>query len=61
MAVWKRKAGPTFLALGFVFLGIGLVHQDFLLSFESGFFNLGVIFVLSGAVASALNRKSCES
>ena len=54
----KKPIGPSFLALGLVFLAIGFVQQDFSLSFESGFFNLGVMFVLSGTVASALNRRS---
>jgi len=54
----KRNIGPSFLVLGLVFLAIGFVQQRFSLSFESGFFNMGVIFTLSGSVASALNRKS---
>jgi hypothetical protein len=54
----KRTIGPSFLTLGLVFLAIGFVQKEFSLSFESGFFNLGVIFTLSGIVASALNRKT---
>jgi len=57
MANTKKTIGPGFLALGLVFLTIGFVQQGFSLSFESGFFNLGVIFTLSGAAAIALNRK----
>jgi hypothetical protein len=57
----RRTIGPSFLALGLVFLAIGFVQQGFTLSFESGFFNLGVIFTLSGIVASALSRRSPES
>lgn len=56
----KKTIGPSFLALGLVFLAIGFVQQEFLFSFESGFSNLGVILALSGAVASALNRRSRE-
>ena len=61
MGALKRTVGPSFLALGLVFLAIGFVQQNFSLSFESGFFNLGVIFALSGAVASALDRMSRKS
>jgi hypothetical protein len=57
----KKTIGPSFLVLGLVFLTIGFVQQEFSLSFESGFFNLGVIFALSGIVASALNRRSHKS
>ncbi len=53
----KRQVGPSFLILGLVFLVIGFVQQRFLLSFKSGLFNLGLIFTLSGAVATALNRR----
>ena len=44
--------------MGLVFLLIGFVQQDFTLSFDSGFFNLGVIFTLSGLAGIALNRRS---
>jgi len=54
----KKMIGPSFLALGLVFLAIGLVQQKFALTFESGAFNMGLIFVLSGLVASALDRRS---
>ncbi|MFQ5821340.1 MAG: hypothetical protein ACE5I5_15250 [Candidatus Heimdallarchaeota archaeon] len=54
----KRNVPASFLALGIVFLLIGFVQQDFTFSFNSGFFNLGVIFTLSGLVAAALRRKS---
>jgi len=58
MVDMKKTAGPGLLALGLVFLAIGFVQQDFSLSFESGFFNLGIIFTLSGIVAIALDRKA---
>jgi hypothetical protein len=54
----KKPIGPSFLALGLVFLAIGFVQQDLSLSFESGFFNLGVMFTLSGIVAFALDKRS---
>jgi hypothetical protein len=50
--------GPSFLALGVVFLAIGFVQQGFSLSFDSGSFNMGVIFTLSGIVAYALDQRS---
>ena len=56
MADMKKTAGPGLLSLGLVFLAIGFVQQGFSLSFESGFFNLGIIFTLSGIVAVALDR-----
>ena len=52
----KKKLGSSFVTLGLVFLMIGFVQQGLVLSFESGFFNLGLIFTLSGTVALALNR-----
>ena len=54
----KRAVGPTFFAMGLVFLAIALVQQGFALTFGSGIFNLGVMFTLSGIVASALDRRS---
>ena len=57
----KKAIGPSFLSLGLVFLAIGFVQQEFSLSFESGSFNLGVIFTLSGLVASALDRRAHKS
>ena len=54
----KRYAPPSLLAIGLVFLLIGFVQQGFTLSFDSGFFNLGVIFTLSGLVAYVLKRRS---
>lgn len=44
--------------IGLVFLLIGFVQQDLTFSFESGLFNLGVIFTLSGLAAVALRKKS---
>ena len=61
MNTLKKSVGSGFLVLGLVFLTIGLVQQNFSLSFESGFFNLGMIFVLSGAAAMALDRMSRKS
>ncbi|MCD6116386.1 hypothetical protein J7K93_05185 [bacterium] len=53
----KKDTALLFLSVGVVFLIIGLVQQHFLLTFKSGFFNLGVIFTLSGLVAFALAKK----
>jgi len=47
--------------LGLIFLIIGFVLQDFSFSFESGLFNLGLIFTLSGLVATALSQKPDNS
>jgi hypothetical protein len=52
----KKKLGRTFIIPGTVFLVIGLVQQEFTLSFKSGMFNLGIIFVLSGIVANILHK-----
>jgi len=57
----KRKAGLSFMWLGLIFLIIGFVLQDFSFSFESGLFNLGLIFTLSGLVATALSQKPDNS
>ena len=57
MAVVKKIVGPTFVTLGIIFLIIGFVQQEFTLSFESGMFNMGLIFFLSGLVATAIEKK----
>ena len=57
MSKAKKLAAPSMLSLGIVFLLIGFVQQDFRLSFESGMFNLGLIFTLSGLVAAGLEKK----
>jgi hypothetical protein len=51
--------GPSagILTIGLIFLIVGLVHQEFAVNFESGFFNLGIIFTLSGAVSWVITRK----
>ncbi len=54
----KKYAPPSILVLGIVFLLIGFVQQDFTFSFDSGMFNLGIIFTLSGLVASATKKKT---
>jgi len=54
----KQNAPASFLTIGLIFLLIGFVQQGFTLSFDSGFFNLGLIFTLSGLAATALKRKS---
>jgi len=54
----RRYAPSGILTIGIVFLVIGFVQQGFTFSFESGFFSLGVMFTLSGLVASALRKKS---
>lgn len=51
----------SFLALGLVFLVIGFVQQGYQISFESGFFVLGLFFVLGGLAAYVLRRKSGDS
>jgi len=53
----KKNVGRSFLGLGLVFLVIGFVQQDMTLSFESGMFNLGLIFTLSGLVAMVLEKR----
>ena len=53
----KNKVGPTFITLGLIFLIIGFVQQEFTLSFESGMFNMGLIFFLSGLVATAIEKR----
>ena len=54
----RRYAPHSILTFGIVFLLIGFVQQGFTFSFDSEMFNMGVIFTLSGLVASALRRKS---
>ena len=56
----KKFAPPSILVLGIVFLLIGFVQQGFTLSFDSGMFNLGVIFTLSGLVAYFYKRNSSD-
>ena len=58
MRHFKKTLGPSFLTLGLAFLVIGWVQQGLTLSFESGLFNLGLIFSLSGAVATVLERRA---
>jgi hypothetical protein len=58
--ILMAKAPPSFLALGIVFLITRFVQQGFTLSFESGFFSLGVIFVLPGLVAYFLQKTPKE-
>lgn len=53
----NKKVG-TFVTIGFVFLLAGLVQQGFAFNFESGMFNLGLIFVVSGLVAMAIERRT---
>ncbi|NOY06654.1 MAG: hypothetical protein GXO82_08515 [Chlorobi bacterium] len=57
----KESTSRTFLTLGIVFLLIGFVHQGFTLSFESGFFSLGTIFTISGAVGYFLKKAPEET
>ena len=54
----KKNVGSAFTTLGCIFVVIGFVLQDFTLSFESGLFNLGLIFALSGVVSTVLEKKS---
>ena len=61
MGALRKTVGPGFLAIGLIFLAIGFVQQEFSLTFESGLFNMGLIFTLSGIVASALNRRAGQS
>jgi hypothetical protein len=56
---WINKSLPTkFITLGAVFLILGFVQQGFSLNFESGFFTLGLLFVLGGLVTFIKNKKS---
>ena len=50
------KVGPGFIKIGAVFLIIGFVQQGYRLTFENGFFSLGLIFLLAGGVSVLLNR-----
>ena len=54
----NKNIENTFLSIGIIFLIAGFVQQDFSLSFESGLFNLGVIFTLSGIVSVIIKKKS---
>ena len=56
----KKYAPPSILVLGIVFLLIGFVQQDFTFSFDSGMFNMGIIFTLSGLVAYFSKRNSSD-
>ncbi len=56
----KKNIGKSFLTLGIIFLIIGFVQQGMKFSFESGMFNLGFIFVLSGLASITLKKKKTE-
>ncbi len=56
----RRTIGPSFLALGLVFLAIGFVQQGFTLSFESGFFSAGKRKLL-GAIRRLLGCYNLKS
>ena len=51
------KAAQSFTTIGLIFLVAGLVQQGFALSFESGMFNLGLIFTLGGLAAIAIDKR----
>ncbi len=53
----KLKTAQSFTLIGLVFLGFGLVQQGFTLSFESGLFNLGLIFTLGGLAGIAIEKR----
>ena len=56
METISNSAAPGFLSIGIVFLIIDFVQQGFRISFESGFFTLGLIFVLGGLVGLYLKK-----
>jgi len=61
MKMDRNTLGKKFLAIGLVFLVAGFVTQGFTLSFESGLFNLGVIFTLSALATLGLDRMRASS
>jgi hypothetical protein len=52
----NQSIPASFLALGLVFLVIGFIQQGYQISFESGFFILGLLFVLGGLAAYVLEE-----
>jgi len=53
-----NKSLPTsFITLGAVFLILGFVQQGLAINFESGFFTIGLLFILGGLAALFLNKK----
>jgi hypothetical protein len=57
----NKSVPASFITLGVVFLILGFVQKDFLISFESGFFILGLLFLVGGFAAFILNRRKNES
>jgi hypothetical protein len=53
----KLKTAQSFTIIGLIFLAFGFVQQDFALSFESGMFNLGLIFTLGGFAGIAIDKR----
>ena len=53
----NQSIPASFLTIGLVFLVIGFVQQDFQISFESGFFILGLFFVLGGTCCLRFEKK----
>ena len=56
MKIDHNSLGMKFLTIGLIFLAIGIVIQRFQFNFESGMFNLGLIFTLSGLAALGIDR-----
>ena len=56
----SNSAAPGFLTIGIVFLIIGFVQQGFTISFESGFFILGLFFVLGALIGYVLRKRNVE-
>jgi len=56
----KKKVGPAFISIGILFLVIGFVQQGLKVSFISGMFNLGIIFFLSGLVATVIEKRNSK-
>ena len=53
-----NKSLPTsFITLGAVFLILGFIQQGLVINFESGFFTLGLLFVVGGLAGLFLNKR----
>ena len=54
----NKSLPNSFITLGVVFLIIGFIQQEFSINFESGFFTLGLFFVVGGLAALFLNKRN---